>query len=434
MAMSMLFVSVLGLLNELGLGAAIIQNRELDTDALRQIFGLVIVSDFLLFAVLFSGAPFIAFFFGESQLTLIIRVLSVQFLLMSFNIIPQSLLERDLDFKQRSMVDICSNVLGGFLTLGLALMGRGVWALVYGSLFMSLSRTVGLNIARPFFHLPSFSLKGMRNAMAFGGFVTAERLLWYFYSQADTFIIGKLLGKEILGFYSIGRHIVSTPMDKMSPIITQLSFPAFALIQDDSERVTYYFTKAVGLISLLAFPIFMGISSVGPEIISILLGEKWALSIYPIILISLISPIGMISGLVQSMLKGLGRADASFRNILTASVLMPLAFLIGSKWGIVGVCAAWLVAYPIYFVIMSKRSCRIIGIGFIDLLKAMGRPFLASAGMYLAVVVIRQLIAGVLSTLTGLVLLIISGAVVLAILVLSINRERLFEALALWKR
>jgi len=64
---------------------------------------------------------------------------------------------------------------------------------------------------------PSFSLSGVRSFLVVGGQFTAARILWFLYSQADIFIAGKLLGKELLGFYSVAMHLASLPVQKIPP-------------------------------------------------------------------------------------------------------------------------------------------------------------------------------------------------------------------------
>jgi hypothetical protein len=79
---------------------------------------------------------------------------------------------------------------------------------------------------------------------------------------------------------------------------------------------------------------------------------------------------------------GLGHSDVSFKNILLATVIVPSAILIGITWGILGVCFAWIVAYPIVFLRNMTRAARLLGLDLTDVLKVMSRPVLASIIMY----------------------------------------------------
>jgi len=61
LAMSTVFMGLLNLVAEAGLGAALIQAPEVDDLTLRRIFGAVIVIDAGLFALQFAAAPAIAY-------------------------------------------------------------------------------------------------------------------------------------------------------------------------------------------------------------------------------------------------------------------------------------------------------------------------------------------------------------------------------------
>jgi len=431
MAIASMFVGLLSLLNEMGMGAALIQSRRLDDSILRQIFGLVIIINFCLCLVLFCSSPLIATFFDETRLKAIVRVLSFEFILMSFAVIPQSLLERELDFKRKSIVDFVANVGGGICTLWLAFLGKGVWSLVGGSVITVFFRTFGVNIISPFKSLPRFSFRGMRATISFGGLLTFERVLWYFYTQADIFIIGKVLGKEVLGFYSVAKHLSSLISQKVMPIINQVAFPAFSKIQNDKAKVAFYQLKAIRILSFIIFPVYFGIACVAPELVSLVLGEKWHAVALPLQILSLIMPIRMLNMLGHPVIIGLGRADVSFVNLLILSVLMPTAFLMGSNWGIMGICIAWLSVYPIGWFITLKRTLPIIGISLVDYFTAIYRSALSSFVMLLLVFGVRFFSTWALTPTENLVLLLVVGIATIAGLVSFVNRNGYSEIITL---
>ena len=131
-----------------------------------------------------------------------IPVIGLQFLVQIFLVIPSALLDRKLQFRERAVYEIGTAVAGTLATLLMAVAGLGVWAIVFGNLGMVVVYTVLINWRFPFAHNPSFMFKGIGGMAKFGFMTVLGRLLWYFYSQADIFLVGRLLGKTILGFYS----------------------------------------------------------------------------------------------------------------------------------------------------------------------------------------------------------------------------------------
>ena len=184
LAMATVFVVFMLMISEAGISPALVQKETIDENSLRQSFGIVIVMNLSLILILNFFAPVIANFFGDEQLVLILRALSLQFIFVAITTIPSVLLKRKLKFKSMSLIFLATTVLGSFLTLAMAVAGYGVWSLVFGSIFIGFSRAIIMNVVEPFRLFPKFSLQGMRSILLFGGNITLSRLLWLFYNQA----------------------------------------------------------------------------------------------------------------------------------------------------------------------------------------------------------------------------------------------------------
>lgn len=431
MAMAGVFVAYMTLMNDLGLREALIQRPDIDEITLRQAFALLLLLNIGSFLLLFLAAPLAAAFFDEQRIVPMIRVLSTQFIVASFCIIPEALLSRKMQFKKNSVIDLASAILGSVATLILAMRGFGVWALVWGSLVISVSRTVGLNIICPFVRLPLFSLQGMGEILAFGGYATVRGTLWFLFTQADIFIIGRLLGHELLGIYSVGASLASMPMDKVSGIINQVAFPAFSKIQKDSDKVASNFLKATRVVSILAFPVLWGLSSVAPEMIHTLLGDKWLEASVPLQLLSLIVPLRMLANLITTAVTGTGHPKIAFSNVLLATLVMPLAIIIGAQWGLAGVGLAWVLVFPLVFLRNIYHAAPTLGVRVLDVLSTMAKPALAALAMYAVVLLIKLLpLIGHESNLY-LVLLVAAGALAYPVAILALNRQGFREVLGL---
>lgn len=427
MSMAMLSVGFLSVLNDLGLGAAIVQRRNIDDDLLRQTYSLLIVIGLALFLILLLFAPLLAKFFDDPRLTIVVRVLAIQFLILPFEVIPNALLLRDMLFKKISIIDLVTRIISGLIAFGFAVNGFGIYALIFASLGSVILRAIVFNIVSPFLKLPSLSLRGMRSMLSFGGLVTLDRLLWFLYSQADILIIGKLLNTQMLGFYAVAMHLASLPMQKFNSIINQVSLPAFSVIQENPGLATFYLKKAIRILNLISFPTFFGIASIAPEIVPVLLGDQWQPAVVPIVFLSIIMPVLMTSYLFPAVLRSRGRADISVINLAVACIIMPIAFFVGSAWGLLGVSLAWVLAYPIVFLIEIKRSRLVTGLGVRDIVNEMAKPAYASAVMYIIVASLRHLRI-VDSSVLAVVMEIATGAAVFLFVILLIDKESVREA------
>ncbi|HAN63412.1 MAG TPA: hypothetical protein DCQ79_06025, partial [Rhizobiales bacterium] len=237
LSMATVFVAFLMILSDFGLGFAVIQRTEIDLLTLRKVFGAVVIVHGSAAVLLVVAAPLIASFFAEPRVEPIVRVLALQFVVAAFAVIPDAQLQRRMEFRRRSLLDLSGAIVSSVATLVLALAGKGVWALVAGSLLTQTWRTIGLNSIAPFGYWPLFTFGGLRPLMKFGWRLIASQVLWFFFTQIDIIIAGKWLGKELVGFYAIAMHLASLPNQRIAGIINQVAFPAFARIQDDIDAV-----------------------------------------------------------------------------------------------------------------------------------------------------------------------------------------------------
>lgn len=431
MAMAGVFIAYLVLMNDMGLGEALIQKADLDEITLRQAFAVLLLTNFASFLFLFFTAPLVAIFFGEQRIIPLTRLMSTQFIAVAFCTIPEALLSREMQFKKKSMVDLTGTILGCVATLILAAKGFGVWALVWGSLVISISRTLGMNIIRPFFRFPRFSFQGMGKVMAFGGYATVRSTLWFFFTQADIFIIGRLLGHELLGIYSVGASLALMPMDKVSSIMNQVAFPAFSKIQKDSRKFASNFIKATRIVSFLTFPFMWGLSSVAPETIHTLLGAKWLPASVPLQLVSLVVPLRMLATLLTTAAAGIGHPELAFSNVLMASLVMPVAIIIGVQWGLVGVGLAWVLIFPLIYFVNIYQTAPALGVRVSDILSNMAKPALAALTMYASIILIKLLPIVGQESIPYLVFLVTAGALAYSGAILALNRQGCREVLAL---
>jgi len=434
MALALVMVGFLTMLNELGIGAAIIQRKEIPEDTLEALFGLLILISILFYLLLFMMAPMISNYYSEPRLTMLIKVLSLQFLFMGFTVLPRSLLWREMAFKKLAWVEFFSAIAGSIVTLFLALRGYGVWSLVWGTLAIRVVSLVGLYIAKPFFHRPRFLIKGMGDFFSFGGYVTLSNVLWYFYITADVLIIGKLLGKDILGIYSVGLYLATLPMEKVSLLINQVAFPAFSTISSDLNIAGRHFLKAVRVLSCIAFPVLFGISSIAPELVNIFLGPKWSGAYLPVLIIAFSVPIRMIVNIINPTVFGLGYPEISFRNSLFGFVIMPIAFGIGTIWGLFGASMAWVIAFPIVFFDNMYRFLKILEINLIDVLQAMFKPFLSALIMVGFLQLLRLSHICGYSDILNLLVFILCGTGIYGGMMWRINRNGLKEITDLFRK
>lgn len=430
LAMATVFIAFLSMFSEFGLGPAVVQKRDVDDELLRRVFGLVLVIHVSLTGMLVLGAPLIASFYAEPRVIPVVQVLSLQFIIAAFSVVPDAQLQRRMEFRNRSLLDLSGAMVGSATTLTMAFMGAGVWALVTGSLLGALWRTIGINWLSPFVRWPDFSVKGMRPLLKFGGHITAAGIFGMFFAQIDTIICAKLLGNESLGFYAVALNLASLPSQKTAGLINGVAFPAFSSMQHDIRKVRENVQLGVGVLSFFAFPVAWGMSSIAPEIVEVILGPKWVLATIPLQALALIMPLRIMGNFVGIAVQGLGRPDIALRNTIWASIIGPPILVAGAYSGqLIGLSSAWLVVSPLLFLPFLRRSAPVIDLRASEVLAAMMPAAAAALVMYVAVTAVRYMVADGHGAFR-MALLIAVGALTYCAVSFTLSRNRTHEVLA----
>ncbi len=385
MAMCTSFIWLLMLVSELGIGASIVQAKQIGEDEVRRVYGLVILCSVAFVAIGYVGAPMVATFYGEPRVTPLIRVLNISFVLTALYTVPQSLVVRELNFKLKTQIDLAAQVGSALVLVTLAALGAGVWTLVAGTIFIHAVRAAAYSVIGTARIRPLFDLRSIAPYVRYGLTITGDRFAYYAHTVSDTVIIGRLLGNAPLGTYSVALTLASLPSEKILPIVTQVSFASYSRIQEDGERIRRNALRTIQAVSFIAFPVFFLMTAVAPEAITFVLGEKWAAIVLPFQVLCLIMPLRALSPILPPAVFATGQPMVNLVNMIITFVVMAAAFLVGVRYGIVGVCIAWVAAYPFVFLVATQRCARVLGLSLGDVLRQIWFPFSASAAMLLIV-------------------------------------------------
>ncbi len=422
MAMAASMIALLTMASELGAGSALIQANSITDREVRAVFGFVILSCIGGAVLCYAAAPLVAQFYREPRVVPLVRVLCINFLVLSLYIVPQALFQREMDFRSKAAADLSSQIASSLSTLVLAWKGAGVWSLVIGQLVLHTVRAIAYPAARGSWIRPLFSVREAAPFARYGLALTGDRLFFYLYTIADTVIVGRFLGNALLGTYSIAMNLASLPAEKVLPIITQVTFTSYSRIQEDLDRIRRNLLRTASVIAFAGFPVFFGMAAVTPEAIPLLLGPKWNAVIAPFQLICLILPLKALSPVLPPAVFAIGRPRVNVVNMALTLVVMATAFLAGVQWGITGIAVVWVLVYPAVFLVTSLRCLRTLELPARMFFAELGFPAAAGIAMLGLLTAMKPALAP-LSPVAALVLLVVSGAVTYAGLVLVFKRE-----------
>ncbi len=339
MAIVMVILGFVSAFADLGISNALIHRQDVTKEELSSLYWLNVLGGIVMFVVSSFASPFIAKFYNEPELTRLIILVSLTFIIQSFAQQFNMLLQKELRFREIARIEIVNKIFSFLITVYLAYIGFGVDALVYGALASSLVQTlqflpIGLREYKPDLR---FKFNEIRSFLSFGAYQMGERTVNYFNYQIDTLLIGKLLGMEALGIYNISKQIVMKPAMIFNPVITRVSFPAMAKIQNEIPKLKEVYLKTINYLASINFPVYAFIFVFAQEIVLLMFGPKWHDAVLIIQILSVWAAWRSTCNPIGSLLLARGRADLGFWWNLGLFFYVPLGVWIASHWGLVGV-------------------------------------------------------------------------------------------------
>jgi PST family polysaccharide transporter len=388
MGMATVYLGLVQLVSEFGLGAAVIQRTDLDESQIARLGGLSVLFGCGLFCLSVALAPLIAGFFAEPAVRRVIMVLATTFVIAGLHVLPYSLLSRDLAFRRLALIDGIEALAQTLITLGLAIAGARYWALVAGGIFAKALSTTLLLQARPHRIAWPRQLEALRSALKFGWHIVASRITWYWYSNADFVVVGRVLGTGALGAYTFGWTIASIPVDKIMAVLGRVTFPVLSAVQGDRASVARYLLLITEGVTLIVLPASLGLALVAHDFVAVALGTKWLSSVVPLQILSIYVTYRCLITIYGQALVALGETSQAVRANVVQAFIMPAAFLLAaSRWGIDGVAVAWLLVQPVVTVPMVLHyTLKRVDLSARDLMRAMWPA--VSGGSAMATVVL----------------------------------------------
>ena len=358
------------ILSQFGVAAALVQRAELTPRFVRAGFTVSVLGGVLTAALVWITAPLAATLLGTTELTPIIRGLSLGFVIASLGFVAEGLSQRKLAWRRLMWVEVGAFFLGYAIpAIWMALAGYGVWALVGSALAQSFVRTVALLALEPHPKWPRIGPE-IRELLRFGSGFTLARVFNYGAAQGDNLVVGRVLGVASLGYYSRAFKLMMILVTYFAAVITRVLFPIMSRLQDDRDRLRSTYLSGAAVLGLISAPLGAILVVLAPEFILVVLGPKWI----PATVSFQILTAGIMLRNVYLMAYCLDGALGAMRRRTVRDGIYALAVLagslIGAQFGIVGVATGVVIAIALNYLIGAAMS--------LNLLKATWRQYASS--------------------------------------------------------
>ncbi len=355
----------------MGVGPAIVQRKELEQRHLTTGFTLSICMGAFFAIILTLFSPLLAVFFRMPELTQVLRVISLVFLIDSFTLIAQALMSRNMKFKISATIEVISYAVGyGAVGIILAYMGWGIWALVAANLSQAVLLMILLVFVQPFPKKLGYDLNAFKELIYFGGGMTLAKIGNYLATQGDNLVVGRTLGPTALGIYGRAYQFMVMPASLFGNALDKSLFPAMTKVQDDKPRLAKAYLTGVRVIALVAIPLSILIIFLAPEIVMILLGPAWTDSILPLQILACSLLFRMSYKMSDSLARATGAVyRRAWRQIIYAGCVLTGSY-IGQFWGLYGVACGVALALIVNFLMMAHLSLQLTNARWSNILKA----------------------------------------------------------------
>jgi lipopolysaccharide exporter len=381
--LALLFIAYVEVATDLGVAQALIfmpaDRRR--TDAALAV-SLAVSS--LMVAAAMLAAPAVAGFFGRPDVTPLFRVLSLSLLLGGAGQIPDALLRKELRFRKRLMADLARAGAQGAASMSLAAAGLGPWALVWGYLAGGLAwdAVAWAQIEyRPSPDVWRVRFADARPLLAYGLPAAGNALLLSLVFDIDYLIVGRTLGAEPLGFYTLAFRIPEIAIINVFYVLSAVAFPVFSRARGEGDRLRRGYLTAVRLQTVYGVAAGVGLAMVAPMLVRVAFGPAWEASIVPLQGLALYAAFRSLGIGAVDLYKAMGRPGlAVLLSFVRLAVLVP-ALLVAVRSGIDTVAWTQAVAALALALLMQAVAARVLRLPP----TAMGRALLPAVAVGLGV-------------------------------------------------
>ena len=262
-----------------GFGSALIQKKKPTQEDYSTIFYWNLGMATLMYAVLFVCAPAISRFYNIPLLCSVLRVQGFVLFIYAFNIVQRNQLKKKLNFKVLSIVTIATSIIALIVTIIMAYKGFGVWALVAQNLITAAIPAIVFWFFIKWRPIWTFSWDSFKELFGFGFYMFLTHLVNDFSAQIQGLLIGKIYSPSTMGYYSKAHSTEKLASRSISQVMTQVTYPLYAEVQDDRFAMVNMIKKLTSTIAYLTFPLMFILLLTARPLFILLYSDKWIQSI-----------------------------------------------------------------------------------------------------------------------------------------------------------
>jgi O-antigen/teichoic acid export membrane protein len=392
-ALAFVAIDALGLFKSMGFDSALIQRKDNIEKAANTAFFIIPLLGLVLYLIVAISAPWIGKFLNNQQVVGVIRALGIIFVISCLGKVPAALMEKNMQFRQISIIEIIAAIIFSTTAVILAVLGMGVRSLVIAYVLKTLYQNIMFFVYYKWRPKLDFDKKVAFEMFHFGKFLFLGGVVWFLKSNLDNMLVGKLLGVAALGLYAIAFNIANFGADYFAGRVYRVIFPAFSKIQADKYDLKQAFLKTTKVISIFAFPFCTVLLLIGNELIRAIYGLKWLEAVPVLKVLAFAGLFNTLPVAMGPLFNAMGHPKAS----LWFQVIQVVAFFLfivpaAKLFGMIGVGTVVAISALIAVIAYLPFTMKLISLGITDIYQSLKPGLVSSLLMGIVIILLKYIL------------------------------------------
>lgn len=354
-----IFVSLAEVFIDAGFGSALIQKKQPSQTDYSTVFYFNMAMSGVLYAVLFFSAPAIAEFYRMPILCDVLRVQGLILFVYAFNIIQRNIIRKNLRFKKLSKITIVTSVVSLIITIVMAYMGCGVWALVVQNMTGALIPCLFFWFTVNWKPSMEFSWTSLKELFGFGSFMFFSHLFTTFSQRITGLLVGRWYDPATMGYYTKASSTSKYATLSISGVMIQTTYPLYAKVQDDKQRLINMVKRITSTLAFFSVPMLVLLILIAKPLLVLLYSDRWLESVPYFQILCVGGLAGCLQSVNQQTISAIGKSRVFFVwTVIKQTVGISFQVVGIIVWGIWGLLAGKIIAswfsYLVNITLVSK--------------------------------------------------------------------------------
>ncbi len=376
-AMISIFTGIATSLVNGGMSQSLIRIKDISDKDYSAVFFMNVVIAVFLYCLLFFFSNNIANFYNEPRLELIVKIYMLSLIITSFALVHIADLNRNLNFKRQTIIELISVVISSIISVVLACMGFGVWCLVYGNLSYAFIRMIAFWIQSNWTPRLNFTSVHMLRHQKFGINLSINAVLSGLFNNIFQTVIGKYYSASTLGYYSQAKNLQQILLNTFTQTIQKVTYPFYAKLESNDDLVRAYKQTLKATIVVIALAMFF-LSINGDHIVLTVLSDKWYASIAFFKLLCIAGILYPINAYSINIFLVKNRTDLNLKSSIAKKTIIVGILFVTIPLGIKAMIIGQIVQSITSFLINGYLVGRLTGFRIWNQIKIIGKYVLIS--------------------------------------------------------